>query len=114
MLIALAFIVTEAVILITYMLRRARGAELPALNTVNIRNLLLATMSTASGYALTRHYDLGGTDVVPLLLLGCVLPTLAGTALGNTSQSWARLTWLPAVLGGLAVGSVNPDAPWPW
>ncbi|GAA3486390.1 hypothetical protein [Streptomyces cremeus] len=114
MLIALAFVVTEVAILITYLLRRGKGTELPALDMVNVRDLLLAAMATSSGYALTHHYGLGGSDLVPLLLLGCVLPTLAGTAMGHASKSWTGLTWLPAVLGGLAVGSVNPDAPWPW
>ncbi|WP_420037667.1 hypothetical protein ACN2WE_40325 [Streptomyces sp. cg28] len=114
MLIALIFAIAETAILITYTVRRAKGADLPALNAVNIRNLILAALATALGYAVTHHYALSGADVVPLVVLGCVLPTQAGTALGHMSTFWARLTWLPAVLGGLAVGSVDPNAPWPW
>ncbi|KUN09429.1 hypothetical protein AQI95_06395 [Streptomyces yokosukanensis] len=114
MLVALLAIVAQAAALVVYTVRNARGAGLPSLGSVDLRNLILATMATATGYALTRNQDLTHTDLVAIVLTGCVLPAQAGAAVRHLVTRWTAADWLIACAGGLAVGSLNQNAAFPW
>ncbi|MWA07952.1 hypothetical protein [Streptomyces sp. BA2] len=114
MLIALAAIAAEVAVLILYAVRRANGAVLSPLDAIDARNLILAAMATTSGYWFTQNQDAGESDLLMFVLFGCVLPAQAGAA---TSRLFTRLSssaWLIACMGGLAVGTLNQDAAWPW
>ncbi|MEU9102459.1 hypothetical protein [Streptomyces sp. NPDC048361] len=114
MLVALLVIAAEVAALIVYTVRGARGADLPSLGTVDLRNLVLATLATFAGYALTRHQDIDDSDLVAIVLTGCVLPTQAGAAVHHLTKRWASADWLIACAGGLAVGTLNQNAAFPW
>ncbi|MFG3284453.1 hypothetical protein [Streptomyces sp. NPDC048111] len=114
MLIALLVVAAEVAALIAYTVRGARGAGLPSLGTVDLRNLILATLATTTGYALTRHQDIGYSDLVAIVLTGCVLPAQAGAAVHRLARRWASADWLIACVGGLAVGTLNQNAAFPW
>ncbi|MFI1965913.1 hypothetical protein ACH429_17680 [Streptomyces pathocidini] len=114
MLVAILAIAAETVALILYTVRRGRGANLPSLGDVDLRNLLFAALSAAAGYAVTRNQESEFSDLVGIVLLGCVLPTQAGAAVRRMVDQWTQADWLIACAGGLAVGSLNPNAAWPW
>ncbi|MFF9348371.1 hypothetical protein [Streptomyces sp. NPDC014734] len=113
-LIALLVMAAEVAVLIFYAVRRGSGAELPSLSRTNTANLLLATMATTAGFALTGNQETEAGDLMALVVGGCVLPTQAGAAVRSLVQRWTAADWLIACAGGLAVGSLNQNAPWPW
>ncbi|ANP49788.1 NAD(P)-dependent dehydrogenase (short-subunit alcohol dehydrogenase family) [Streptomyces griseochromogenes] len=114
MLVALFAIAAEVAALIVYTVRRGSGADLPSLSAIDLRNLILAAMAISAGYALTENQDAGAGDLAALMLLGCILPTQAGAAVRRLVARWPSADWLIACAGGLAVGSLNENAAWPW
>ncbi|MEU3826762.1 hypothetical protein GT045_00895 [Streptomyces sp. SID486] len=114
MLVALFAVIAETAALIVYTVRRGSGADLPSLGEVDVRSLLFAALAADAGYALAQNQDAGADGLFLLVLFGCVLPTQAGAAARHLG---GRLSWsadLIAGAGGLAVGTLNPDTPWPW
>ncbi|MFH9660949.1 hypothetical protein ACH4NF_20735 [Streptomyces sp. NPDC017248] len=114
MLVALFAVAAEVTALVLYTVRRGRGADLPSLGQVDLRDLILAAMAVAAGGALTGNQDAGPDDLMALLLCGCLLPTQAGAAVSRMHARWSSAAWAIACAGGLAVGTLNQDAAWPW
>ncbi|MGW2646385.1 hypothetical protein ACWC2T_16045 [Streptomyces sp. NPDC001393] len=106
MLVALFAIAAEVAVLILYTVRRGSGAAFPSLGDIDLRNLVLAAMALAAGYALTQNEGIGAGDLVALILLGGILPTQAGAAVRRLVPRWPSADWLIACAGGLAAGSL--------
>ncbi|MEU8976199.1 hypothetical protein AB0D11_44760 [Streptomyces monashensis] len=114
MLIASLVLTAEVTLMGWYRLSALRrNPQLPGLMDFSWIHALIAFCAAVVGFALVRGQDWTWTTVAGLGFLGGFIPAQAGLACAALSQA----RWLPpvvALVGGLAMGTENPDALLPW
>ncbi|MEU8570199.1 hypothetical protein AB0C51_17930 [Streptomyces pathocidini] len=117
MTIAAVVVVAELAVLIAYRIiwRNRDGLPASLLNAYPMNYLAVAAVACLAGWGTAGRLEVGWSDVATGLFLGGLLPAQAAYALRLlTPKRTHWLPWLVVCVGGLAVGSRNQSALWPW